>query len=51
VRVGHHCAWPLHRRFGVAATVRATFAVYNRPDEVDALVDAVRAAQKFFGVG
>jgi cysteine desulfurase / selenocysteine lyase len=50
VRVGHHCAWPLHRRFGVAATVRATFAVYNRPDEVDALVDAVRAAQKFFGV-
>jgi cysteine desulfurase/selenocysteine lyase len=51
VRVGHHCAWPLHRKFGVAATVRATFAVYNRPDEVDALVDAVRAAQKFFGVG
>jgi cysteine desulfurase / selenocysteine lyase len=51
VRVGHHCAWPLHRRFGVAATVRASFAVYNRPDEVDALVDAVRAAQKFFGVG
>ena len=50
VRVGHHCAWPLHRRFGVAATVRASFAVYNRPDEVDALVDAVRAAQKFFGV-
>ena len=29
VRVGHHCAWPLHRRFGVAATVRASFAVYN----------------------
>jgi cysteine desulfurase/selenocysteine lyase len=51
VRVGHHCAWPLHRRFGVAATVRASFAVYNTLDEVDALVDAVRAAQKFFGVG
>jgi len=50
VRVGHHCAWPLHRRFGVAATVRATFAVYNRVDEVDALIDGVRAAQKFFGV-
>ena len=38
VRVGHHCAWPLHRRFGVAATVRATFAVYNTLEEVDALV-------------
>jgi cysteine desulfurase/selenocysteine lyase len=50
VRVGHHCAWPLHRRFGVAATVRASFAVYNTLDEVDALVDGVRAAQKFFGV-
>src|SRR6478752_7641040 len=29
VRVGHHCAWPLHRRFGIAATARASFAVYN----------------------
>jgi cysteine desulfurase / selenocysteine lyase len=51
VRVGHHCAWPLHRKFGVAATVRASFHVYNTPDEVDALVEGVRAAQKFFGVG
>ena len=50
VRVGHHCAWPLHRRFGVAATVRASFAVYNTPDEVGALVDGVRAARDFFGV-
>jgi cysteine desulfurase/selenocysteine lyase len=50
VRVGHHCAWPLHRRFGVAATVRASFAVYNTLDEVDALVDGVHAAKKFFGV-
>jgi cysteine desulfurase/selenocysteine lyase len=50
VRVGHHCAWPLHRRFGVAATVRATFAVYNTPDEVAALVDGVHAAREFFGV-
>jgi cysteine desulfurase / selenocysteine lyase len=50
VRVGHHCAWPLHRRFGVAATVRATFAVYNTPDEVAALMDGVRAARDFFGV-
>ena len=29
VRVGHHCAWPLHRRFGVTATTRASFAAYN----------------------
>lgn len=51
VRVGHHCAWPLHRRFGVAATVRASFALYNTLDEVDALVAAVRDSQRFFGVG
>jgi cysteine desulfurase/selenocysteine lyase len=51
VRVGHHCAWPLHRRFGIAATVRASFALYNTPGEVDALVSAVRDAQRFFGVG
>jgi cysteine desulfurases, SufS subfamily len=50
IRVGHHCAWPLHRRFGVAATARATFAVYNTPEEVTALVEGVRAAQEFFGV-
>jgi cysteine desulfurase / selenocysteine lyase len=50
VRVGHHCAWPLHRRFGVAATVRASFAVYNTLDEVGALIDGVRAAREFFGV-
>ncbi|MBD0322254.1 MAG: aminotransferase class V-fold PLP-dependent enzyme, partial [Aldersonia sp.] len=50
VRVGHHCAWPLHRKFGIAATARASFAVYNTLDEVDALVTAVRKAQRFFGV-
>ncbi|MFD6390532.1 cysteine desulfurase [Nocardia sp. NPDC060259] len=50
IRVGHHCAWPLHRKFGVAATARASFAVYNTLDEVDALVQAVRKAQNFFGV-
>jgi cysteine desulfurase/selenocysteine lyase len=49
VRVGHHCAWPLHRRFGVAATTRATFYVYNGTRDVDALVSAVRHAQAFFG--
>lgn len=49
IRVGHHCAWPLHRRFGVAATARASFALYNTHDEVDRLVAGVRCAQQFFG--
>jgi cysteine desulfurase/selenocysteine lyase len=48
VRVGHHCAWPLHRRFGIAATARASFAVYNTLDEVDRLVAGVRHAVEFF---
>ena len=48
VRVGHHCAWPLYRHFGVHATVRASFGLYNTADEVDALVTAVRRAQQFF---
>jgi cysteine desulfurase / selenocysteine lyase len=48
VRVGHHCAWPLHRRFGIAATARASFAVYNTLDEVDRLVAGVRRAIEFF---
>jgi cysteine desulfurase/selenocysteine lyase len=51
VRVGHHCAWPLHRRLGVQASVRASFYLYNDLDEVAALVDGVREAQRFFGVG
>jgi cysteine desulfurase/selenocysteine lyase len=50
VRVGHHCAWPLHRRMGVPATVRASFYLYNDLSEVDALVSGVREAQRFFGV-
>ncbi|MCE3550013.1 cysteine desulfurase [Pseudonocardia sp. RS11V-5] len=50
VRVGHHCAWPLHRRFGIAATVRASFHVYTTVEEVAQLADGVRAAREFFGV-
>ncbi|HEY1573550.1 MAG TPA: cysteine desulfurase [Pseudonocardiaceae bacterium] len=49
VRVGHHCAWPLHQRFGIPATVRATFYLYNDLDDVTALLDGVRTAQRFFG--
>jgi cysteine desulfurase/selenocysteine lyase len=50
VRVGHHCAWPVVRRYGVPATTRATFYVHTGYDDVDALVDGVREAQRFFGV-
>ena len=49
VRVGHHCAMPLHRRFGLAATARASFAVYNTADEVERLLAGVRRALEFFG--
>ena len=50
VRVGHHCAWPLHRVCQVPATVRATFYLYNNLSEVDALLKGIREAQRFFGV-
>ncbi|WP_316157183.1 cysteine desulfurase [Cupriavidus sp. BIC8F] len=49
VRAGHHCAMPVMERFGVPATVRASFALYNTREEVDALFAAVRAAQEVFG--
>lgn len=49
VRVGHHCAWPLHRRFGIAATTRATFYLYNDEADVQALIDGTRRAVEFFG--
>jgi cysteine desulfurase/selenocysteine lyase len=49
VRVGHHCAWPIVRRYSVPATTRASFYVYNDTTEIDALVDGVVAAQEFFG--
>ncbi|MFQ6852060.1 cysteine desulfurase [Streptomyces sp. 35M1] len=49
VRVGHHCARPLMRRYGVQATTRASFYVYNTADEVEALARGIRAAQKYFG--
>jgi len=49
VRTGHHCAWPLHRALGAQASTRASFYVYNTHDEVEALADGIRQAQKFFG--
>jgi cysteine desulfurase / selenocysteine lyase len=48
VRAGHHCAWPLHRAFGVQASTRASFYVYNTIAEVDALAEGIRHAQRFF---
>lgn len=50
VRVGHHCAWPVCRRYGVLATTRASLYIYNDIDDLDALVEGIVAAQKFFGV-
>jgi len=49
VRAGHHCAWPLHRALGVQASTRASLYLYNTHDEVAALADGIRQAQKFFG--
>jgi cysteine desulfurase/selenocysteine lyase len=48
VRTGHHCAWPLTRKMGVAATTRASFYLYNTFEDIDALVEGVRDAQKYF---
>ena len=51
VRAGHHCAWPLHRRFGIQASTRASFYLYNTAAEVDALAEGIRHAQRFFRAG
>lgn len=48
VRTGHHCAWPLTRKMGVAATTRASFYLYNALEDIDSLVEGVRDAQKYF---
>jgi cysteine desulfurase/selenocysteine lyase len=48
VRAGHHCAQPLMERFGLPATTRASFALYNTLEEVDALARAVRRARELF---
>ena len=46
VRTGHHCTQPIMDFFGIAGTVRASFAVYNTFEEIDRLVEGVRKAQK-----
>jgi cysteine desulfurase/selenocysteine lyase len=49
VRTGHHCAWPLTRKMGVASTTRASFYLYNTTEDIDALVTGIEDAQKYFG--
>jgi cysteine desulfurase/selenocysteine lyase len=48
IRTGHHCAQPVMDRFGIAATARASFAVYNTREDVDALVEGIGKAQEVF---
>src|SRR5258708_38497811 len=48
VRAGRHCCQPLHRSLDVAATLRASFYIYNSADEVDALVDALATARRVY---
>ena len=50
IRAGHHCAMPLMTRFGIPGTARASFALYNTFEDVDALVASLKKAQKLFGV-
>ena len=49
VRAGHHCAQPLHEKFGIPATSRASFYLYNTKDEVDMLVNGIYKVKKMFG--
>ncbi|MEI8344678.1 MAG: aminotransferase class V-fold PLP-dependent enzyme, partial [Candidatus Omnitrophota bacterium] len=49
VRTGHHCAQPVMKRYGVPATTRASFAFYNTPGEIDALIAGLKNAIKVFG--
>jgi cysteine desulfurase/selenocysteine lyase len=48
IRAGHHCAMPLHDRLGIAATARASFYLYNTPEEVVMLSSALKAAKRLF---
>ncbi len=48
VRAGTHCAEPLLRRFGATSSARASFALYNSPEDADALVEALFKARSFF---
>jgi cysteine desulfurase/selenocysteine lyase len=49
VRAGHHCAQPLHEKFGITATARASFYIYSLKEEVDKLVDGIYDVKRIFG--
>ncbi len=49
VRAGHHCAQPLHEKFGIPATSRASFYLYNTKEEVDLLVNGIYKVKELFG--
>jgi cysteine desulfurase/selenocysteine lyase len=48
IRVGHHCAQPVMKRFGVPATARASLSFYNVPEEIDALVASLFKVKELF---
>lgn len=50
VRVGHHCAQPLHRRFGLTATTRASTYLYNTTGDIDSLLEALAGVRRYFRV-
>lgn len=51
VRVGHHCAQPVHRRYGATASTRASAYLYSTPAEVDVFLDALDGVRGYFGIG
>jgi cysteine desulfurase/selenocysteine lyase len=50
VRVGHHCAQPLHRRLGLTASVRASVYLYNTAEDVDTFLEAAAGIRPYFGL-
>jgi cysteine desulfurase/selenocysteine lyase len=50
VRTGHHCAWPLMKKFGLSGTTRASLYLYNDESDVDALVDGIYKTKEYFAV-
>ena len=49
VRAGHHCAMPLHEKFGIPATSRASFYIYNTTAEIDRLIEGLYGVKEIFG--
>jgi cysteine desulfurase/selenocysteine lyase len=49
VRAGHHCAMPLHEKFDITATARASFYLYTTKDDIDRLIESLYKVRKIFG--